>query len=66
MITVRNFETITSRWEDGIKMDLQENVFYSHPSQYNTINAVNIFKKCDSEVWTGLIWLRIGTDGGLL
>ena len=40
MITVRNFETITSRWEDGIKMYLQENVFYSHPSQYNTINAV--------------------------
>jgi hypothetical protein len=25
-----------------------------------------IFKKWDGEVQTGLIWLRIGTDGGLL
>jgi hypothetical protein len=30
------------RWEDNIKMDLQE------------------------VGWTGLIWLRIGTGGGLL
>jgi len=25
-----------------------------------------IFKKWDWEVWTGLIWLRIRTGGGLL
>jgi hypothetical protein len=25
-----------------------------------------IFKKWDGEAWTGLIWLRIGTSGGLL
>jgi hypothetical protein len=25
-----------------------------------------IFKKCDGRTWTGLIWLRIGTSGGLL
>jgi len=25
-----------------------------------------IFKKWDSETWIGLIWLRIGTGGGLL
>jgi hypothetical protein len=25
-----------------------------------------IFRKWDVEVWTGLIWLRIGTGGGLL
>jgi hypothetical protein len=25
-----------------------------------------IFKKWDDEAWTGLIWLRIGTDGGRL
>jgi hypothetical protein len=25
-----------------------------------------IFKKCDGESWTGLIWLRIGTVGGRL
>jgi hypothetical protein len=25
-----------------------------------------IFKKWDGDAWTGLIWLRIGTGGGLL
>jgi hypothetical protein len=25
-----------------------------------------IFRKWDVEAWTGLIWLRIGTCGGLL
>jgi hypothetical protein len=25
-----------------------------------------IFKKCDEGAWTILIWLRIGTGGGLL
>ena len=25
-----------------------------------------IFRKYDGEAWTGLIWLRVGTDGGLL
>jgi hypothetical protein len=25
-----------------------------------------ILKKWDGEAWTGLIWLRIGTGGGLL
>ena len=25
-----------------------------------------IFKKLDGEAWTGLIWLRIRTGGGLL
>jgi hypothetical protein len=25
-----------------------------------------IFKKWDWEAWTGLLWLRIGTDGGRL
>jgi hypothetical protein len=34
------------RWEDDIKMDLQE---------------VGL-----GGAWTGLIWLRIGTGGGLL
>jgi hypothetical protein len=33
------------RWEDNIKMDLQE---------------------VGWEAWSGLIWLRIGTGGGLL
>jgi hypothetical protein len=34
------------RWEDNIKMDLQEVGW--------------------GEAWTGLIWLNIGTGGGLL
>jgi len=25
-----------------------------------------VFRKCDVGAWTGLIWLRIGTGGGLL
>jgi hypothetical protein len=25
-----------------------------------------ICEKCDDEAWTGLLWLRIGTGGGLL
>jgi hypothetical protein len=25
-----------------------------------------IFDKCDREAWIGLVWLRIGTVGGLL
>jgi hypothetical protein len=25
-----------------------------------------IFKRWDGEAWTGLIWLRVGTGGGLL
>jgi hypothetical protein len=33
------------RWEDNIKMDLQD---------------------VGWETWTGLSWLRIGTDSGLL
>jgi hypothetical protein len=33
------------RWEDNIKMDLQE---------------------VERGAWTGLIWLSIGTGGGLL
>jgi hypothetical protein len=41
----RPLETPRHRWEDNIKMDLQE---------------------VGWGAWTGLIWLRIGTGGGLL
>jgi hypothetical protein len=41
----RPLEKPTRRWEDNIKMDLQEMGW---------------------RAWTGLIWLRIGTGGGLL
>ena len=42
----RSLGTPRRRWEDNIKMDLQE-------------------VGCGA-VWTGLIWLRIGTGGGAL
>jgi hypothetical protein len=41
----RPFERHGHRWEDNIKMDLQE---------------------VGWGAWTGLIWLKIGTGGGLL
>jgi hypothetical protein len=41
----RPLERPRRRWEDIIKMDLQE---------------------VGCELWTGLIWLRIGTGGGHL
>jgi hypothetical protein len=41
----RPLERPRRRWEDSIKMDLQE---------------------VGWGAWTGLIWLRIGTGGGLL
>jgi hypothetical protein len=38
---------------------------------FTSINNIDIiyrwiFKKWDGGAWTGLIWLRIGTGGGLL
>jgi hypothetical protein len=35
------------------------------PLGRNTITLKWIFKRWDEEAWTGLIWLRIGTGGGL-
>jgi len=34
------------------------------PLQRSRITLKWIFKKWDEEAWTGLIWLRIGTEGG--
>jgi hypothetical protein len=42
----RPFGRHRRRWEDSVKIDLQEEGW--------------------GEEWTGLIWLRIGTTGGLL
>jgi len=33
---------------------------------YHIIIIKLIFNKCDVGAWTGLIWLGIGTSGGLL
>jgi hypothetical protein len=30
------------------------------------VNSIKIYIRLDGMVWTGSIWLRIGTSGGLL
>jgi hypothetical protein len=36
------------------------------PDVDGTIILKEIFERLDGETWTGSIWLRIGTGGGLL
>jgi hypothetical protein len=48
-------------WGDPIERDHLKN-----PGVDSRIILKWIFKNWDRETWTGLIWLRIGTGGGLL
>jgi hypothetical protein len=48
-------------WEN-----LRERDHWGDPSVDRKIILRRIFRKCDVEIWAGLIWLRIETTGGHL
>jgi len=46
--------------------DLRERDCLKYPGVGRRIILKRVFKKWEVEAWKGLIWLRIGTGGGLL
>jgi hypothetical protein len=46
--------------------DLIERDHFENPVIDGRIILIWIFRMCYGEAWTGLVWLKIGTDGGLL
>jgi len=49
-----------------VVVNLRERDHLGDPGVYGRIILSWIFRKWDVVVWTGLIWLRIGTVGGHL
>jgi hypothetical protein len=48
----------TRRWVDNIKIDLRE-------IEWDGVDRIDLERE-DGMLWTGSIWLRIGSSGGLL
>jgi hypothetical protein len=46
--------------------NLRERDHWGDPGVVGRMIIKRIFSKLDAEVWTGLSWLRIETDGGHL
>jgi len=59
-------------WETGnvhtgiLSGDIRERDHLEDPDVDGRIILSSVLKKWDTETWTGLAWLSIGTGGGLL
>ena len=52
----------TGFWWENVR----ERCYLEDPGVDRRIIVSSIFRKWDVEAWTGLIWLMVGTGGGLL
>ena len=59
-------DEVTGKWKRPHKEELRERGHLEDLGIDGMIILKWIFKTWYGEAWTGLIWLRIGTDGGQL